>query len=231
MDERSRDEGRGTGGTENGATFAPARIRARGGPPILAAALALAVGGLVIAGALERLGVSSSADTSFGVGGPSPASSGAGASGIGEDIPPRFGDDMAPVVASNTDTAIRLRARRHPETTYVHGDVYVAGVTWVFISIQDTSGRVAGWASVSVPGAAGPTNDDTPTLRFDVEVAVPPSYDDRSIWIQANAYDALGRIVESTRMEMLADGNPGAGAIVAPDGFSPRPPPAGVEPS
>jgi hypothetical protein len=78
-------------------------------------------------------------------------------------------------------------------------------VTWVFVSLQDDSGRVAGWASVSVPGAAGPGNGDGPTLRFDVELAVPAGFEGR-LWVQANAYDAAGTQIASSRLDLPPDG-------------------------
>ena len=106
---------------------------------------------------------------------------------------------------------IQIVARRYAQGIFVHGDVFVPRVTWVFVSLQDDEGRVAGWASVSVPGAAGPGVGNGPSLRFDVEVAVPDAYDGR-LWIQANAYDANGERVASTRFPVPPDGQ----APVAP---------------
>lgn len=118
----------------------------------------------------------------------------------------------APILTSGPGP-IQIVARRHPETMFIHGDVFVPRVTWVFVSMQDDDGRVAGWASVSVPGAAGPGVGNGPTLRFDVEVAVPDGYEDR-LWIQANAYDADGAQIASTRLEVPPDGeNAAAGPV------------------
>lgn len=118
---------------------------------------------------------------------------------------PDASPDAAPILTSGPGP-IQIVARRHPETMFIHGDVFVPRVTWVFVSLQDDEGRVAGWASVSVPGAAGPGIGNGPTLRFDVEVAVPDGYEDR-LWIQANAYDADGAQVASTRLEVPPDGD------------------------
>ena len=120
--------------------------------------------------------------------------------------------DAAPILTSGPGP-IQIVARRHPETMFIHGDVFVPRVTWVFVSLQDDDGRVAGWASVSVPGAAGPGVGNGPTLRFDVEVAVPDGYE-RRLWIQANAYDADGAQVASTRLEVPPDGNAAAAGPV-----------------
>ena len=117
---------------------------------------------------------------------------------------PAASPDAAPILTSGPGP-IQIVARRHPETMFVHGDVFVPRVTWVFASLQDDDGRVAGWASVSVPGAAGPGAEDGPTLRFDGEVALPDGYEGR-LWIQANAYDADGAQVASSRLEVPPDG-------------------------
>jgi hypothetical protein len=102
---------------------------------------------------------------------------------------------------------IRLQATRFRASTFVHGDVFVPRVTWVFVSLQDDLGRVAGWASVSVPGAAGPARDAGPNLRFDVELAVPDSFSGLRMWLNANAYDTDGALMASVHLEV-----PGIGA-------------------
>jgi hypothetical protein len=132
--------------------------------------------------------------------------------GESPEASPVASPDAAPILTSGPGP-IQIVARRHPETMFIHGDVFVPRVTWVFVSLQDDAGRVAGWASVSVPGAAGPGVGNGPTLRFDVEVAVPDGYEDR-LWIQANAYDADGAQVASTRLEVPPDGeNTAAGPV------------------
>jgi hypothetical protein len=118
---------------------------------------------------------------------------------------PGASPDQAPI-ATTTDGPIQLIVSRRPETIFVHGDVFVEQVTWVFVSLLNPAGRVAGWASVSVPGAAGPGAGDGPTLRFDLELAVPSDFVAGPIWIQAHAYDSQGRVVASARLVTNADG-------------------------
>lgn len=96
---------------------------------------------------------------------------------------------------------LELRAQRLPASLYVHGDVFVPQVTWVFVSLQDGAGRVAGWASVSVPGAAGPARGEGPTLRFDVEMNVPDGFG-APLWLHANAYDSEGALITSVQLEI-----------------------------
>jgi hypothetical protein len=88
---------------------------------------------------------------------------------------------------------------------FVHGDIYVARVTWVFLSLQDETGQVVGWASVSVPGTAGSASTEVPALRFDVELAIPPASNGR-LWVQGQAYDADGVLSASVRLEVPVAG-------------------------
>lgn len=113
---------------------------------------------------------------------------------------PIFRPDDGPVFTSAPGPLV-MQATRHRETVFVHGDVFVARVTWVFVSLQDDIGNVAGWASVSVPGAAGPGSSDGPTLRFDVELALRGEFSQR-LWVQAQAYDADGVQIAATRVEL-----------------------------
>jgi hypothetical protein len=107
---------------------------------------------------------------------------------------------IVPVQTSDPASAgIRLEVQRQRTGMFVHGDVYVAKVTWVFVSIRDPSGTVTGWASVSVPGAAGPGHRGGPTMRFDVELAVPAAFAG-PLTIQATAYDGTGRVIGATQL-------------------------------
>jgi hypothetical protein len=134
--------------------------------------------------------------------------------------------DRAPIVASDVDAPITLRIRRHPETMFVHGDVFVPGVSWVFVNLVNDEGRVAGWTSVSVPGGTAPVEGRRPSLRFDVELAL-PEWASMRLWVQAIAYDTSGAIAATERLGVLADGGPAieeprpAGAAPGPT-LSPR---------
>ena len=113
---------------------------------------------------------------------------------------PTFLPDIAPIVTSGPGV-IQIQARRDDTTMFVHGDIYLPHVTWVFLSLQDDAGWVAGWASVSVPGAVGPAASDGPSLRFDVEMAIQPAFTGR-LWIQVQAYDADALPAATTRVEV-----------------------------
>lgn len=115
---------------------------------------------------------------------------------------PSFAPGAGPIFTS-APGPMQLQAQRHPETIFVHGDVDAARITWVFVSVQDEVGRVAGWSSVSVPGEAGPNKKGGPTLRFDTELAIPDDFGGR-LFVRAQAYDASGKIVASVSVEIPA---------------------------
>jgi hypothetical protein len=193
-----------------GATFEAARLGGpRRRPSLLVLTFAAVLTGVVAVGISGRMPAAApgvpgspiaqgSADTTEGPASPGPE---------GPTSGPGSSPDQAPTVMT-TDGPIQLIIRRHPETMFVHGDVFVEQVTWVFVSLQNPAGRVAGWASVSVPGAAGPGARDGPTLRFDLELAVPLDFVAGPIWIQAYAYDSQGRVVASARLGTNPDGGP-----------------------
>jgi hypothetical protein len=201
------------------ATFETARVGGGRRPPIFAGAFLLLVGGMVVVGIAGRAPADppAVAGASIGVG----AGAATPAAPVVSLAP---SPDSAPVV-TNGDGPIVLQARRHPETVYVHGDVFVDRVTWVFVSLQDGAGRIAGWASVSIPASTLPAASGVPTLRFDVELALPPAAADGLLRIHASAHDADGRLVATARVEMDAEGNAEGAAIrpvARPGVFFPR---------
>lgn len=108
---------------------------------------------------------------------------------------------MRAVIATSGAGPIELSASRRAEGVFVHGDVFVPKVTWVYASLRDELGRTASWASVSVPGAAGTAPGTGPSLRFDVDLAVPAGYDG-PLTLFANAYDSKGLLVGSTQLDL-----------------------------
>lgn len=190
------------------AAFEPARLAGPGGPggvrpPVLGVAFVAVLAIVVAAGLSGR-----SSPGAFPVSGENIALASGGASSgepIASFVPPSpaampaFPADTGPLLTSGPGD-LQLQAKRHPESIFVHGDVFVPRVTWVFVSLQDDSGLVAGWASVSVPGAAGPAASGGPTLRFDIEVAIPAAFVGR-LWVQAQAYDSGNGLVATARLE------------------------------
>ena len=199
------------------AVFASARVRAAGGRQTGVAVLVvgLIVAGLALAGTLD------------GTSGPAPTAPAAAVAaslaadaelrserfrgesltGPGPAPTPQASRAMAPIVRSEPGSPIELTIRRHPASMFIHGDVSVAGVSWVFVNISDGDGRIAGWTQVSVPGGAAAPRGTGPTLRFDVELAL-PDWATGPLSVRANAYASDGNIVASEELGVDVDGSP-----------------------
>jgi hypothetical protein len=99
---------------------------------------------------------------------------------------------------------IELVARRQVNSVFVHGDVFVDRVTWVYVSLRSAGGEIAGWASVSAPGGAQPRGSGGPSLRFDVELAAAYESFPGPLTLVAAAYDDSGEQVASASIPDLA---------------------------
>ena len=190
------------------ASFEPAKLTAsrRVGPPVVAIAFLLVLAGIAALGLSGRLG--SGAFPATGENIALASAEGSADQSTPAAVPPTpivmpdFPADTGPVFTS-APGPMQVEAKRHPQTIFAHGDVDAQRITWVFVSVLDDIGRVAGWTSVSVPGAVGPNANGGPTLRFDVELAIPADFDGR-LWVRAQAYDADGKVVASTSVEIPA---------------------------
>ena len=97
---------------------------------------------------------------------------------------------------------VSLQVVRTAASMFVHGDIEVDDVVWVFVSVQSGDGRIAGWTSLSFPGSVGRVDGAGPAMRFDVELVIPADMLDGPLWAQANVYDARGQQVATTRLEV-----------------------------
>jgi len=201
------------------ADFAAARVGgSRRRIPIAALAWAAILGGVVAVGLSGHLGGSG------GAGDPAAAGAAAATGAVPTTArpaasfirlvegtkSPRFDPDFpSPSPRDVEETSepgpIALDATRQASAVFVHGDVFADQVTWVFVSLQSLDGQVGGWASVSIPGAAGEARDNRPALRFDVELAIPTTMATGVLMVQANAYNAGGVLIASTRVRLAAD--------------------------
>ena len=209
--------GNGAGGRPpESADFAAARVGgSRRRIPIAALAWAVILGGVVAVGLSGRLG-EPGGRTPNGAGGSTVA-----VATTAQPVPsfirivegtrsPRFDPDFpSPLPGDVEETSepgpIALDATRQASAVFVHGDVFADQVTWVFVSLQSLDGQVGGWASVSIPGAAGEARDNRPALRLDVELAIPTTMATGVLMIQANAYNAGGVLIGSTRVRLAAE--------------------------
>jgi len=177
------------------------------------------LGWVVVLGGLVAIGLSGRLDGAGAAGTPGATADATAAASSGRQPSsfrlvegthsPRFDPDFPTFPPRNpTQTSepgpIALEATRSPSSVFVHGDVFADQVTWVFVSLQALDGQVGGWASVSIPGAAG-EGKGRPALRFDVDLAVPTGMATGVLMVQANAYNSKGVLVASTRVRLGAE--------------------------
>lgn len=199
----------GPGREPEAADFSAARVEGpRRMQPILVAAWLVALGGMVALGLIGR-----STDPGTGAGAIASVGQSVSARPSATSQPtliarlPDFPADVTPV-QTNGPGPIQLQAQRHASRVFVHGDIYAADITWVFFSLQGSDGRIAGWASVSVPGSVGPAAaSGGPAMRFDVELAVPSDFNEDALLVLAHAYNAHGVLVSATSVD-LRSGRP-----------------------
>jgi len=194
------------------ADFAAARVGgARRRPPLAILGWVVVLGSVVAVGLSGRIGAAGATGTPGATAVPAATPSGRPAPSfrlVEGTHSPRFDPDFPTLPPGNpTETSepgpLVLEATRNPSSVFVHGDVFADQVTWVFVSLQTLDGQVGGWASVSIPGAAG-EGKGLPALRFDVELAVPTGMATGVLMVQAHAYDAHGGLVASTRVRLAA---------------------------
>ena len=202
----------GTGHEPEIADFTAARVQGpRRWQPILVAGWLVVLAGVVALGLSGR-----STDTTPGAGliastGPPITAQPTAAPQPTMGRLPDFPAETTPVQTSGPGP-IQLLAQRQATTVFVHGDVYALNITWVFFSLQAADGRVAGWASVSVPGSTRPAAaSGAPALRFDVELPIPNDFNQGSLVVLAHAYNAHGSLVSATSLDLRREGSPPPG--------------------
>jgi hypothetical protein len=212
----------------DGAAFAGAVPGRPGRPPVFVLAFVVVLLALVAVGFGGRV-----ADP-----GPSAAAPAALASPATSQVPsPPAGSQVAsppaglqvpsppvfPALLTSEPGGIALTVVPNRETIFIHGDVFARRVTWIYVALQDRAGRIAGWASVTMPepGTSPSAASGEPTLRFNVELAVPSAVYPGTIFVVAHAYEADGGVAAAARVEVSpidggtnASGTDAAGAIV-----------------
>jgi hypothetical protein len=201
----SEGPGREANGREREtADFSAVRLQGpRRQQPILVAAWLVALGGMVALGLSGR-----STDSGTGTGAAASIGQSVSARPSATSEPtliarlPGFPADVMPVQTSGPGP-IQLQAQRHAGRVFVHGDIYASDITWVFFSLQGSDGRIAGWASVSVPGSVGPAAaSGGPGMGFDVELAVPSDFYEGALVVLAHAYKPHGVLVSATGVNL-----------------------------
>jgi hypothetical protein len=203
----ARERGEPAARIDPGATFASTRVGGpRRRPPIAVVGLVVAAGALVAIGIGGRglvggAGAGSSARPTRGAVATAAGPPSASPTETGTPGSPR------PVTGPEMTSApglIELVARRQVNSVFVHGDVFIDRVTWVYVSLRSAGGEIAGWASVSAPGGAQPRGSGGPSLRFDVELAAAYDSFPGPLTLVAAAYDDSGEQVASASIPGLA---------------------------
>ena len=78
----------------------------------------------------------------------------------------------------------------------ITGTVLSRQVVWVFVSVQDSAGAVRSWRSLSIEDQ-GFRPDHHPSFALDLDI--PPTFEGAPLWIEANAYNSIGRKIGSVR--------------------------------
>ena len=179
---------------EDGAVFAPARVRGSRRPRILASIVVIAVGALIAIGALDRqpdagsVAVAPSSET--------PATT-FRAEMARSSRPPPHGSVAPPgrVGGSPIGQVLDFDIRPAGSHLFIHGDVFSLDVTRVRVRIMDAAGHVAASRAVDIPGGS------TAFLigavpRFDVHFFLPDEVQADGYVVSATALDSKGhRIV------------------------------------
>jgi hypothetical protein len=193
MDQRPETDPR-----DDGAIFAPTRIRAPGRPPIVPLALALAVSTLIVLGSIEGLRGDRSSAPDGQATGAAPDLAQAARTPRPTRAP---GATLVPPQRLSPDI-LELDLRPAGGDLFVHGEVFSLSVVVVIVSIEDNLGHASDVQSVKLQGGSTAFRLG-PNARFDVRFEVPEEDMGEGLWVQANGYDFRGRIIESVRQPVI----------------------------
>jgi hypothetical protein len=187
-----------------GAVFAPTVVRGGRGQRTLAGIVVVALGGLVVIGAVDHgaapetnsVAAASEAAAPATPLPSSPTSSRPAAAGPLASPGSQHGRAVV-------DGLVQLDIRPAGSRLFVHGDVYSLKVTVVVLSIEDAAGHVADERSVHLQGGSTAFRLGANT-RFDALFDVPDELMGEGLWVRADAYDTKGRILEAQQQPVVA---------------------------
>jgi len=192
-------------GREDGAVFEAARVRVTRGPRFVAIGVALALGGLVGLGAINRVmtpdkpvsgratdgpAVAQAQTTSLARASPEPTTP--------QERTDRFvnGPDLPSPTAARV---IALDLRPVGGDLFVHGDVFSLAVVRVSVDLEDSQGSpVAAAASVTIPGGSTAFRLGA-VPRFDVQFSVTDEVSGEGVWVTVAAYGDTGARLATVR--------------------------------
>lgn len=197
------DDDPAPGAAQDGAVFAPVRVKGTRRPRILAALVIAGVGGLVAIGALDR---ATEPPQTVGI---------ADATGPAATTPP------SPTLRSSRPTPrasvqvpgsfdgpagsarfIDLEIRPAGSHLFIHGDVFSLDVVRVTVRLEDTAGNVAATKSVDIPGGSTAFRIGA-VPRFDVHFLLADEVQADGFMVSATALDAGGHRL-TTLLQLVA---------------------------
>jgi hypothetical protein len=191
------DDDRG-GAQEDGAVFAPATVRASRGSRFLAVGVALALGGLVALGAVDRL-ISPDQPAAARVT-EGPVAAQARSTPTPPSIRPKRSTDGPGIAPPQQPMeVVGLDLRPAGSHLFVHGDVFSLAVVRVSVELEDSQGSlVADAESVKIPGGSTAFRIGA-VPRFDVQFDVPDEVMGEGMWIAVTAYGEAGKALVTVR--------------------------------
>ena len=179
------DDDPGRGATEDGAFFAPIRVKGTRRPRILASLVFAGVG------ALDRKTPSASSAVAGASEGPSATQ---GAQATRPNRPPPRASLEVPGRLDGGDAASLMNLVVTPDGSdlFIHGEVFSLDVARVSVRIEDPAGHVAASRSVEIPGGSTAFRIGA-VPRFDVLFALPAEIQADGYVVSATALDSAGR--------------------------------------
>lgn len=176
MDDQPRPEA-----ADDGAVFAPVRVKGERRPRVLALLVIAGVGVLVAIAALDRGGVPPQAAAV------ADATAAANAPATARPTAQAFRSSKAPVAQ-----VIDLAIRPDGSDLFIHGGVFSLDVARVTVRLDDPSGNVAATKSVDIPGGSTAFRIGA-VPRFDVHFLLATGVQADTFMISAVAIDSTGR--------------------------------------
>ena len=167
--------------SSDGAVFPPRHVRGPGRrPPLVPAAFATAIAGLVVIGMLLPPGAT-----------PEPSEIARASAAMGGRMSTAATERPTRGAGVGPAEVIRLDARPDGRHLFVHGEVFSLRVFVVIVSVRDMDGRTLDIRTLDMPGGStafriGSVN------RFDVRFDRPDPDGTRLVIVQARGYDAAG---------------------------------------
>jgi hypothetical protein len=197
LDDQPRPES-----AEDGAIFAPVRVRGTRRPRIRAFLVIVAVGALITIGALDR-----------GAAAPGTATVADGTNRAAASVPPaphatqprpRASAQVPGTVDAPGDGArfVDLDVRPAGGDLFIHGDVLSLDVARVTVTLEDSAGNVAATRSVDIPGGSTAFRIGS-VPRFDVHFTLADEVQAHGFMVSATAIDSAGRRL-TTLLQLVA---------------------------